>query len=160
MKYLLVPVLLLIAGCIPTAQDISILTNDVDLLQGEIDNVQTMLANSEVLNKEEVAKVNETIDKIQVDVGIVSEAIKDADTPLEAVEKGWKASEPFNPYYGYGAAILAGLKLVLDGKKKKELEGKYTAAKRGMDKFRNDNPDKAALLFADIGEARRAAKIA
>lgn len=47
--------------------------------------------------------------------------------------------------------------------KRKDLIGmtnKYSAAKVGMDKFRNENPDKAAELYKDVGEARKAKKIA
>ena len=47
--------------------------------------------------------------------------------------------------------------------KRKDLIGmtnKYSAAKTGMDKFRNENPEKAAELYNDVGEARKAKKIA
>jgi hypothetical protein len=47
--------------------------------------------------------------------------------------------------------------------KRKDLIGmtnKYSAAKVGMDKFRNENPEKAAELYNDVGEARKAKKIA
>lgn len=47
--------------------------------------------------------------------------------------------------------------------KRKDLVGmtnKYSAAKTGMDKFRNENPDKAVELYNDVGEARKAKKIA
>ena len=40
------------------------------------------------------------------------------------------------------------------------MTNKYSAAKIGMDKFRNENPDKAAELYKDVGEARIAKKIA
>jgi len=41
-----------------------------------------------------------------------------------------------------------------------KMTNKYSAAKNGMDKFRNENPDKAAELYNDVGEARKAKKIA
>jgi hypothetical protein len=51
------------------------------------------------------------------------------------------------------------LKLFTDNKKKKEVEDKYAAAKQGMDKFRNENPEKAAELYNAVGEARKAKKV-
>lgn len=145
-KWMLILLILPFAGCLPaTRQDIMNLTGAVSQILPVV--------------REVVGEDNEKIDKVLADVETINEKVADADTPMEAVEKGWKASEPFNPYYGYGAAILAALKLFSDNKKKKEVESKYSAAKVGMDKFRNANPDKAAELYNDVGDARKAKKI-
>jgi len=138
------------AGCLPASQqEVIALTEAVS---GIIPVVREVTAESS----------QETKDKIEIVLGQVeemNEAVATAEDPIEAVSKGWDASKPFNPYYGYGAAILAALKLFSDGKKKKEVEDKYSAAKIGMDKFRNANPSKARELYIDVGEARKAKKI-
>jgi hypothetical protein len=151
MRYKVLVILILCAGCLPASQqEVIDLTNTVN---------QIVPAVREAVS----ASSEETRDKVEIVLGQVeevNEAVATAEDPVEAVEKGWKASEPFNPYYGYGAAALALLKLFTDTKKKKEIENKYSAAKVGMDKFRNENPDKAAELYNDVGEARKAKKIA
>lgn len=147
LKLLLVMTLAFSCGCLPASQqEVTDLTN---LVRGIVPIV-----------REVAGEGNDKLDKVLTDVEKVNEAVATADTPIEAAQKGWDASKPFNPYYGYGAAILAALKLFTDSKKKKEVDDKYAAAKQGMDKFRNENPDKAAELFKDIGEARKAKKIA
>lgn len=143
---LVLGVLVFAGGCIATQQEVQDLTNTVKQIVPAV--------------REEVAKANVNIEDVLTKVEKVNKAVATADDPIEAIEKGWSASEPFNPYYGYGAAALALLKLFSDNKKKKELESKYSAAKIGMDKFRNESPDKAAELYADVGDARKAKKIA
>ena len=150
MKTLIVITLLFVAGCLPASQqEVQTLTGIVNQIVPAVrDAVSTSSA--------------ETRDRVEVVLGQVeqvNEAVATAEDPIEAVSKGWDASKPFNPYYGYGAAIIAALKLFTDGRKKKEIEDKYAAAKIGMDKFRNENPDKAAELYNDIGEARKAKKV-
>jgi hypothetical protein len=147
MKKTILLVFLLVAGCMPASQQ------EVRELSGIVSEIVPIV-------REEVAKANVNIEEVLTKVEVVNEKVATAETPVEALEKGWKASEPFNPYYGYGAAAIALLKLFSDNKKKKELENKYSAAKVGMDKFKNDNPEKAAELYADVGDARRAKKIA
>lgn len=151
MRTILVIALLLVAGCLPASQqEVQTLTNMVNQI---VPAVREAVSTSS----------KETRDKVEVVLGQVeevNEAVATAEDPIEAVSKGWDASKPFNPYYGYGAAALALLKLFGDSKKKKEIEDKYSAAKIGMDKFRNENPEKAAELYNDVGEARKAKKIA
>ena len=76
--------------------------------------------------REAVAQESEdTKDKVEAvltRVEQVNEKVATAETPLEAAEKGWKATEPFNPVYGYGAAVIAILKALQLGKQKKETE--------------------------------------
>lgn len=147
-KWLLV-VMLCCAGCLPASQqEVKDLTN---LVSGIVPLVQTAVSESS----------EDTKDKIDIVLGQiveVNDAVATAEDPIEAVSKGWDASKPFNPYYGYGAAILAALKLFTDGKKKKEVEDKYAAMKVGVEKFRNEN-DGAKDLYVAIGDARKAKKI-
>lgn len=146
MKTLIVVMLLLVAGCMPASQ------KEVKELTGIVGEIVPVV-------REEVAKANVNIEDVLTKVEMVNESVATAEDPIEAIERGWEASEPFNPYYGYGAAVLALLKLLADNRKKKELENKYSAAKVGMDKFRNENPDKAAELYADVSAARIAKKV-
>jgi hypothetical protein len=143
-KVLTVTILLFCGGC-TTQQEILDLTNAVS---GIIPAV-----------REIAGEDNEKIEKILADVETINEQVATADDPIEAVGKGWDASKPFNPYYGYGAAILAALKLFSDSKKKKVIEDKYSATKVGIEKFRNENADGGVELYKIIGEVRKAKKI-
>lgn len=154
MKKLIVVVMLLcFCGCgMPTQQDIQSWTATLDEVVPAV--------------REVVGEDNEKIDKVIDDIEIVKEAVAKAKTPAEAVSKGIEASKPFNPYADEMNAIL-GLVTVIGGiwakgkiDEKKKVEDKYSAAKIGMDKFRNANPEKAAELYNDVGEARKAKKIA
>lgn len=146
MKYAISIIMLFCCGCLPATQaEIQDLTNSIS---------QILPAVREIAGED-----NEKIDKVLKDVETINEKVATAEGPVEAIEKGWKASEPFNPYYGYGAAALAIIKLLTINKKSRETENKYAAAKQGMDKFRNDNPEKAAELYNDIGDARKARKV-
>lgn len=146
-KVLLVMMLLFVGGCLPaTQQEVQTLTDRVNQIVPAV--------------REEVAKANVGIEGVLTKVDEVNEAVATAEDPVKAIEKGWKASEPFNPYYGYGAAALALLKLFADSKKKKEIENKYSAVKVGIEKFRNENADGGVELYKVIGEARKAKKIA
>ncbi len=148
-KFIICAVLLLCAGCLPaTQQEVIALTDAVD---GIIPVVREVAAESS----------QETKDKIEIVLGQVeemNEAVATAEDPIEAISKGWDASQPFNPYYGYGAAILAALRLLTVGKEKKLVEDKYAAMKVGVEKFRGDH-DGAPDLYKDIGNARKANKI-
>ncbi len=159
MKRLMLVVILSVifcSGCFDRlATSVSVLNESVDDLQ----LITEELASENVIDAEKLDKINDNIDKVQKDAELVKEAIADAKDPIEAAEKGWDASKPFNPYYGYGAAIIAILKLFSAAKEKKEVEAKYSAAKNGMDKFRNDNPDKAKELYEDVGAARKTLKV-
>lgn len=142
-KVLLAMMLVLLCGCIPASQQ------EVRDLTGLVKEVVPLIR---VDASERTAEV---LDKIEV----VNEAVATADDPVEAISKGWDASKPFNPYYGYGAAALALLKLFGDNKKKKIIEDKYAATKVGIEKFRNENGDGGVELYKIIGEARKAKKI-
>ena len=158
MRTILVIVILFVAGCMPASQ------SEVQTLTGLVKEI--VPAVREVVS----TSSEETRDKVEIVLGQVeevNEAVATAEDPVEAIEKGWNATELWNPYYGYGAFALSVLK-ILQGRQEKTtlkdnlagIENKYSAAKVGMDKFRNENPDKAAELYNDVGEARKAKKIA
>lgn len=108
MKKLLVVTLLFVAGCLPaTQQEVTELTN---LINGIVPLVQNAVTESS----------EETKGKIDVVLGQIVEvnkAVATAEDPIEAIEKGWDASEIWNPYYGYGVLAL-GIWRILAGKKK------------------------------------------
>jgi len=158
MKTLIIIVLLLVAGCIPTTQQVETLTNDVDKLMVAVDNYQEKFA--------------EEVDRVQADIVVVNEAVKEKadESVVEQLTAANEASRPFNPYapmIDIALKILAGTgvlygapKIIKTVRERNELANKYSAAKVGMDKFRNENPDKAAELYNDVGDARKAKKIA
>lgn len=152
---IIVLLLIFCAGCI-SQSDIDNLTGKVDLIVPTVREV-VIAATGET---------DEKLEKVLTDVETVNEAVKEADTPQEAISKGIEASRPFNPYADQMNAVL-GLVTILGGafirkqaNDKKKVENRYEAAKIGLDKFRNDNPEKAKELYDDIGEARKAKKIA
>lgn len=152
-KLILVSILLFTVGCIPTKQQINTLTNDVSNLMVKIDNYQEKFA--------------EEVDRVQDDILVVNEAVKEKadESFVEQLEAGIEASKPFNPYADEMNAAL-GLITVIGGifvkgkiDEKNRVNAKYSAAKAGMDKFKNENPDKAKELYNDVGEARKAKKV-
>ena len=108
MKTILVIVILFVSGCLPaTQQEVQTLTETVKMIMPAVR--EAVSASSE-----------DTKEKIEVVLGQVeeiNEAVATADDPIEAIEKGWAASEPFNPYYLYGTGVLALIRL---WQKKKE----------------------------------------
>ncbi|HDY84150.1 MAG TPA: hypothetical protein ENH74_00490 [Methylophaga sp.] len=145
-KVLLAMVLLLCSGCIPASQQ-------------EVIELTNLVKEIVPVVREVAGEGNEKVERLLSDVERVNEAVATADDPVEAISKGWDASKPFNPYYGYGAAALALLKLFGDNKKKKIIEDKYAATKVGIEKFRNENGDGGVELYKIIGEVRKAKKI-
>ena len=106
-------VLVLAGGCIPaTQQEVQTLTNTVEQI---VPAVREAVSTSS----------EETRDKVEIVLGQVeevNEAVATAEDPIEAIEKGWGATKDFNPYYGWGALGIALVKMVMDDKKKKNLE--------------------------------------
>jgi len=129
-RLLLVP-FLLVAGCLPTTEQVQTLTNDVDELMVVVDEVQEHIV-------------------------IVNEAIKErAKETFESQAKGAiEASRPFNPYADEMAAIL-GLTTIIGGLWARGKNKKYQAHKSGAELFSRDHPDVAGELYKDIGNARR-----
>ena len=150
--------LLLVAGCVPaTQQEVVTLT---EAFKQIVPVVREAVSTSSEETKEKVEIVLGQVEKI-------NKAVATADDPVDALDKGWNATKLWNPYYGYGALALSILKILQDKKEKTTLNGnlasienKYSAAKIGMDKFRNENPNKATELYNDVGDARKAKKIA
>lgn len=159
------------AGCISTQENIIKLTDTVGNLMTEVDNTQEImkqLAVDGIVSSEKVDKVNENIDKIQSDVKAVAKSIEDnVQDPVKAAQAAIKASEPFNPYakemqLGLGLITIAAGWFANQKRKEKndlnlaveELASKYKAMKRGNEKFRIDNPDKANELYKNVGEER------
>lgn len=163
-KMLILTALLLIAGCLPATQQ-------------EVQTLTTTVNQIVPLVREAVSASSEdTKDKIEIVLGHVeeyNEAVKSSPDLGTALINANKVSAPVNPYAPvidialkmlFGGAVTGGIfgtgKLVKTVREKKEITNKYSAAKVGMDKFRNENPEKAAELYNDVGEARKAKKIA
>ncbi len=99
----------------------------------------------------------EYLDQIEKDIYDVRLGKQTLSTGKELLGIDWQ-----NPKEAGGAISLIAT-LAYGFIKRKDLiamGNKYSAAKIGMDKFRNENPDKAAELYNDVGEARKAKKIA
>ncbi|KKN07560.1 hypothetical protein LCGC14_1065820 [marine sediment metagenome] len=137
MRTLLVIALLFVAGCIPTAQQVQTLTNDVDELMVVVDKVQ-----------ERIVTTNEAVKK------------KADESALDQLVAANEASRPFNPYADEVNAVL-GLVAIVGGiwakgkiDENKKLGAKYQAHKQGAEKFRVRNPEKDSELYSDIEAAR------
>ncbi len=126
MRTLFLIPLLFVAGCIPASQqDVLDLTNTVNQIVP--------------LVREAVATSSEdTKDKIEIVLGQVEEvnkAVATAETPVEAIEKGWGATKDFNPYYGYGAFALGLIRL---WQKKKESDTALEEVVVGVESAKKD----------------------
>jgi len=145
-RVFLIVVLFAFTGCMPASQqEVLQLTNAVSQI------VPAVKAAVSAESEETKAKVEDVLAKVET----VNTAVATADDPMEAIQKGWDASKPFNPYYGYGVAILAALRLFQTSRTKKEVENKYAAMKIGVEKFRNENAA-GKELYNIVGDARRA----
>lgn len=139
-------------GCIPaTQQEIQTLTNTVNQI---IPAVRDAVSTSS----------EETRDKVEVVLGQVeevNEAVATVEDPIDAVSKGWDASKPFNPYYGYGAAILAVLRALQVGKQKKETDVALEEVVIGVEKSKQNGGDlkKAFLAAESVTTMDKVAKI-
>ena len=130
-----------------------------------------MLCGSCMPTSEQVINFTEEVSRVQSDIAVVNEAVKaKADQSfVDAFIEGWEASAPINPYYGYGALVIAGIKIFLDGKAKKKLSAKYQADKEGrelalreiaaMEKSEITAPVVDVTMFRAIGEARLRNKV-
>lgn len=134
-KLLLIP-LLLIAGCLPASQqEVQTLTNTVNQI---VPLIREVVATSS----------EETRDKVEIVLGQVeevNEAVATADDPIEAIETGWKASEAWNPYYGYGVLGLGLLRLFL---KKKESDNALEEVVIGVEDSKKNSGDLKAAFNA------------
>ena len=141
-----------LAGCIPTEEQMLNLGNDVDLLMEKIDDQQSKL----------IAQ----IDKVQDHVTIVNEAVKAAKTLPEKAAAGIEASRPFNPYademvLGLGLlTAIGGLFLRKSSKEASIVATKYKAHKQGVEQIRAGmTPEDSRVLYDEIGKARAALRV-
>lgn len=141
MKKLIIVVFLLVAGCIPTTQQINTLTNDVDKLMVTIDNYQEKFA--------------EEVDRVQEDIIVVNEVVKEKadESALEQAKAGWGATKDFNPYYLPGALILAllgeGAALWKTNKKNVNLEKGISNLEKGISRVKGEAAPELAKTIHD-----------
>ena len=180
MKTLIVIVaLMLCAGCIPTAAQVEIATNKTDTLMVVVDKMQEAwdaLEEKGIVDSEKVKTLSAELDNAQELLTDVNEAIKSKadEGVVQQLIAANQASAPVNPYapmIDVVLNILAGTgilgvtygvpKIVKTVKEKndlnfmaEELASKYKAMKRGNEKFRIDNPEKANELYNDVKEER------
>lgn len=164
MKKLIV-LMLFVGGCgipgVPTTEQIETVTEQTDGLMVVIDSLQDTIKTLQtdgLIESERVNKVLKTIDKHQADIVAVNEAIKEkaSEGPLEAAEAGWKASEAWNPYYGYGALALAIFKL---WRNKKESDDALEEVVIGVEDSKKNGGDlKAALNASESLKTRKMVK--
>lgn len=102
MKILIVIVFLFVAGCLPASQqEVQTLT---DMVNQIVPAVREAVSTSS----------EETRDRVEIVLGqveTINEVVATADDPVDALEKGWSATEGWNPYYGYGVLGLGILRL-------------------------------------------------
>ena len=129
-KLLLVMMLIGLCGCV-TRDQINDWTTTLDTVIPAIREVQAQSGQS-----------SDKLDKVLSDVERVSEAVATAETPIEAVEKGWDASKLFNPYYGYGVMAIGLLKL---WQKKKESDNSLEEVVFGIEDAKKSGDNKTTL---------------
>lgn len=179
-KILIVIILLLpVSGCyeliVTTNKDV--MTTGMDALMLRVDEFQNVFkeaAAADLINAEETKKRNKRIDKIQEVIVAANEAIKEAPTLIEGVIAANQASAPVNPYAGVidavlkiiaGTAVVGGsaatVKIVRDGREKKELvgdvlavESKYKATNRANEKLRMAHPEIAVEHYELVGKEK------
>ncbi len=163
LRILIVALLLPLVGCLPATQQ------QLQTLTGAISQIVPAVREAVSASSED------TKDKIEIVLGQVeeyNEAVKSAPDLGTALISANQVSAPVNPYAPiidialkmlFGGAVTGGVvgtsKLAKTIREKNEINNKYSAAKIGMDKFRNENPEKAAELYNDVGEARKAKKV-
>jgi len=133
MKNLIVLTLLFVAGCMPASQqEVQTLTDTVNQI---VPAVREAVSTSSKDTQQKVEVVLGQVEK-------VNEAVATAEDPVEAIEKGWGATKDFNPYYGWGALGIAVVKMVMDDKKKKNLE-------KGINRVKGESTPEVAKQIHD-----------
>lgn len=153
-RWLFVVVLLFAGGCLPaTQQEIQVLTGEVSRLLTGVDALQDatkQLTADGLVNAETVEEINDSIDTVQEHIETVVAEVEKAEDPIGAISRGWDASKPFNPYYGYGAAVLAVLRVLQLGKQKKETDVALEEVVVGVEKSKQNGGDlKKAFLASE-----------
>lgn len=143
MRTIFVIVILLVAGCIPTTQNINTLTNDVGKLMVAVDNYQEKFA--------------EEVDRVQERIVVINEAVKEkADQGIvEQLIATNEASRPYNPYADEVNAIL-GLVTVIGGlwakgehNKKNKAETKNAGLEKGINRVKGEAEPTLAKTIHD-----------
>lgn len=137
-------VLVFAGGCIATQQEVQDLTNTVNQIVPAV--------------REEVAKANVNIEDVLTKVETVNKAVVAAESPVEAIEKGWKVSEAWNPYYAYGVIGLTILRLF---QKKKESDNALEEVVIGVEDSKKNGGNLRAAFNAteSLLTRRKVAKI-
>ena len=160
MKWLMIVLVLFVGACVPTTAEIQTLTGQINTLMAEVDSTQDLLKETKIVSESELSKANQEIDRVQEDITKVATAIQEKaeQGTLEAAEAGWKASEAWNPYYGYGMLALGFLKL---WQKKKESDNALEEVVVGVeDSKKNGGNLKAAFNATEsLVTRRKVAKI-
>lgn len=96
-------VLVSAGGCIPTTAQIQTATNKTDTLMVVVDKLQEtfdVLVEDGVIKSEKLEAISEEIDKAQIDIVVINEAVKEkADEGfVEQLIATNQASAPINPY--------------------------------------------------------------
>jgi len=151
-EFLTLCLLIALAGCIPTEEQVLNLGNDVENLMTKIDEQQEQLVSG--------------FDQVKADVIMVNNAIKAAETLPEKAAAGIEASRPFNPYADEMAAVL-GLTTAIGGlfwKKSttdtKKALAKYQAHKAGIERATIEmNAVDQARVYDEIRTARAANRV-
>lgn len=133
----MIVLLLMFSGCIPLASDIQNVGNETIKLSALIDDLQTAVTESQLIESETQEKINEEIDKVQTTLVDVAKSVKEANyvdgddigNAIKAAQAANAASAPVNPYapmieIGLGLATLLaggagvfGVKKTMDAKK-------------------------------------------
>jgi len=88
-------------------------------------------------------ETKEKVETVLSQVEKVNEAVANAETPVEAIEKGWGSTEGWNPYYGYGVLGLAILRLF---QKKKQSDIALEEVVVGVEKSKKNGGDLKTAL--------------
>ena len=126
-KVLVVTMLLCIAGCLPATQtEVQTLTDRVAMIVPAV--------------REEIAKANIGIEGVLTKVEEVNEAVATAESPVEAIREGVKATSDWNPY---AVPILAGISLL-------EALGIF-----GVNKLRKDNHTSLEEVVIGVEDSKK-----
>lgn len=133
-KRIIAIALLLVAGCVPTTQQVNTLTNDVDRLMVEIDNYQEKSA--------------EEVDRIQEHIVKVNDAVKEKadESTIEQIKAGWEETKDYNPYYGYGALVLT---ILGEAGALWKLNKKSTSLEKGINRVKGEAAPELAKTIHD-----------
>jgi hypothetical protein len=157
-------VFIMCTGCmeVVTTDQMNTLTGNVKEVMLAVDDMQEAVTNSEIIDHQELIKLNEETDRVQEQVAALAKALEESGdvTTLEQAKVIAEAVRPFNPYANETqialaiATALAAWVARRNNKKTEEVTAKYKAHKDGAEKFMRSNPEKEIELYDDIGEAR------